>query len=374
MNRLAGIFSSSAKESATRAKPTQENDEEVAAKADRDDDDREATNDILWSDCPEELYLRQILAERHQDEYTIVDSIMGQSTVAAIFSGNNNEQRHQSPGASLEEYDGRSWTDVGSIAGSFTTEGRTTLESSPSFSESTADGSLVSNPRQWEGSEEVPGGEEDGKDEDVTRNQEGVNLPRFLVYDEDDTFSLPGKRSIQDIIDAHKTSFDEEEVEFDHATGAGCSTLSGGTIFKYTPPQHDNAQCWESAENIKNIKAEESRTTQSTREEGNSNNSGISKGCDLTARIRSLCCMRLRETGSADQSREGCFTWLIRRLTDDDKVFRRAVMISVVFIIAFVTLSTVAFVKAGVISANRNPSFPMPPTASPTLQAMNPMP
>jgi Leucine-rich repeat (LRR) protein len=320
------------------------------------DHGRELTDDILWGDCPEELYLQQILREQHPDEGTITDSIMGQSTVAGIFAGKNNEE----VSSKVEGGDGRSWTNFHPMAGSVATEGTISVESSPSFV--TEGETLVpssSLPRLWDKNNvhQYPppnATEEEGRDRRVPITMN----PRFLNFDEESSTTYLPERHIPDIVDMMEDPYDEEATEID-ATRAGMSTLSGDTGLRYIQPGFDYTPWWINAEDITYAKPDDTRTTKSSRQESSSSSGN--------ARIRSNS-KRRRDNDAVSQTtetppREGFFSWVLRRLTEDDKVFRRTVVVSVLFIFLFVSLSAVALARSSgfvtVSSASEPTSSPI---------------
>lgn len=317
--------------------------------------ERELTDDILWSECPEELYLRRILREHHQDEETLTDSIMGQSTVAGIVSGNKDKNS-----SNAGESDGRSWTNFAPIAGSVATAGTMSLESSPSFVES-----AVSGPRIWDTAKNRSS-EPAGNDPGIHISPDRFN-PRFLNFNEEESLAstLP-ERNIPEMVElGMQDRYDGEATEFD-ATRAGFSTLSGDTALRYyDQPQLDYVRAWMNAEDITYAKpADVTGTTKSSRHQEISS-SGHTRNPTKIRRSQGVS-----SSQSTDPSREGVFSRMIRRLTDDDKVFRRTVVISVLFIVLFVSLSAVAFVRVGAMTQTAPVSNTSPqvsePTASPT--------
>jgi hypothetical protein len=300
--------------------------------------DHELTDDILWSDCTEELYLQQILREHHQDEGTITDSIMGQSTVAGIFSSKKEDHSSKVGGS-----DGRSWTNFAPIARSVATEGTISVESSPSFVDSAGGTTIAfSGPRFWD---------------TARRNQEPSKAvgedpvpvrmnPRFLNFDEESFTSTLPERHRPGMVEM-EDPYDQEAPEC--STIAGLSTLSGDTIRRFVQPEMHYARAWIDAGQITFAKPDVTGTTKSSKQS--------QPRRDIRRR-------------STEESREGCFSRVLRRVTEDDKVFRRTVAISVLFIFLFVSLSAVALVRTagrGITPAVAIPSTQVSePTSSPS--------
>jgi hypothetical protein len=255
---------------------------------------KDFTEDILWSDCPEELYLQRILEEQQRNAGTTNESLLGASTVEHIFV----QKTH---GGTV-----RTCVDWEPIAGSVVTEDAVegadkvaTLESRGTTRASQFDSKATSR-SETEESYQIP------------------IQPRFINFGEhSSTASLP---------DEHL----EEIVEIDEEN-AGLSTLSGDSgLRQIQQPQVDPTRWWFHSEDITYVKPEGTPTTL-----------GISGTDPQTRSTQNSNTLEQNETKDAGRCCD-----FIHRATEDDKVFRRVVAVAVVLLFLFVSLSASALIKS----------------------------
>ncbi len=312
------------------------------------------TDDLLWSEYPEELYLRRILQEQYQDEGTIVDSVMGRSTVADILSSSRKKSLDDD-----DRCDGRSWLNFSPLAGSVATEGLTSEEeSSPSFVEST-EGSTM---KRICSLEEHPIDESPMKhNRELKKSLPNEMSPRFIDFDEESsTGSLP-VRHIPNTVDMEE-AYDEEATEID-ATRGGLSTLSGDTFLRNIglQTQSNNERSWIHAADITYAKPRNDGTGSTSKSSKQDSTAGGRK------RIRSSGKKPQDETSQqSNSSNGGCCSRIVQKMIDDDKTFRRTVVIAVLFIILFVSLSVFALIRSSDIFLSSRPADSLRPTPNPT--------
>lgn len=311
------------------------------------------TDDLLWSECPEELYLRRILQEQYQDEGTIVDSVMGQSTVAGILSDDRNKSIKDE-----DRYDGRSWLNFSPIAGSVVTEATTSEEeSSPSFVESSVESRMI----RVRSSEEKPI-EEAATNviHDIKKSLPPDITPRFIDFDEESMGSL-SVIHIPEVVDLPE-SYDEEATEVDGTRG-GLSTLSGDTFLRNIglQMQPDYVRSWVHAKDIAYAKPKTDgigATSKSSKQD--SSNGGNKQSHSLGYASREST------SQTTNNSKEGCCSRFIQRMIDDDKVFRRTILIAVLFIVLFLSLSAFALIRSSDVLLSSDNQAASMPTLNPT--------
>lgn len=340
------------------------------------------TDDILWSDCPEELYLRRMLQEQYHEEGTIVDSILGQSTVAGIFSGDVDK----SPQAD-DRCDGRSWLNFSPIAGSVATAPITPDEEemSPPLEKKKKKkkkGKKDNAKKQKvKSSEAEPPDEEDKLKHDINlKKSVPVDInPRFIDFDEESSTGSLHVIRIPDIVDMDD-AYDEEATEID-VTRGGLSTLSGDTFLRniglqtVQPDAYDDEateidatrgglstlsgdsflrniglqtqqptykRTWVDVDDISYAKAFEDSTGATSK---SSKHDSRSESRHDQAHAKPVP-TTTRAPGS-DSKTGCCCSRIIQMMTEDDRIFRRTVIVAVVLIVLFVSLSVFALIRSG---------------------------
>lgn len=274
--------------------------------------ENEFSQDILWSDSPEELYLQHILEEQRGDAGTTNESLLGASTVEHIFV----QKTH---GGTVQTW--MDWEPIaGSVASEDAVEGADTVATPHSFVES-------------RGTTRASQFESEATSRSETEESYQIPLqPRFITYEDSSTASLPfdehsstGARSLPD-------EHVEEIVEIDEEKATGLSTLSGESgLRQIQQPQVDPTRWWyHSEDDIAYVKPEGTPTTL-----------GISGTDPQTRSTQNSNTLEQNETKDAGRCCD-----FIHRATEDDKVFRRVVAVAVVLLFLFVSLSASALIKS----------------------------
>lgn len=310
----------------------------------------EPTDDILWSDCTEEMYLRRILDEqRGDDDGTFVDSLMGQSTVAEIFAKRDENDRDQ---IDVVGDDDRGWTRFAPIARSVATtmDGRTTSESSlPSITDypsiqatlvdqnESMDVESYYNMEMKEGSVLYPGG----------------NFPKYVNSDDEDDSTVRLPQMMNDEETAEDEEFNKEALGADHSQ-AGISTLTGDSLLRYGQVanifEYEHPRWWLNLEDAKRKKIREA-------EQGLEPTDPKDLRLDLT---RSFSQSGQDTTPSSPDDENfkeaSCCSRFLHLITGNDTVFRRIVIISLLFIFIFVALAIFAIIQADGVPFGGNAS------------------
>lgn len=315
------------------------------------------TDDILWSDCPEELYLRRILQEQYQDDETIVDSILGQSTVAGIMSGDVNKSFQ-----SDDQSDGKSWLDFSPLAGSVVTAPITPDdEMSPPFNEKKkAKESKLTN--KVKSSRAAPPEEYEMMYEN---NHVPLGIsPRFIDFDEESSTGSLRVTRIPDMVDMDD-SYDEEATDID-ATRGGLSTLSGDTFLRnigLQTFQPDYDRTWVDVDEISYAKALEDSTGATSK---SSKQDSRSDPTQDRPRVRPAP-QATRASPRRDSEPICCCSRIIQIVTEDDRIFRRTVIFAVILIVLFVSLSVFALIRSDTLFISDTPESTSRPLASPVV-------
>jgi hypothetical protein len=268
------------------------------------------TDRLLWSDCPEELYLQRILEEQQLEGGGGAeggDSLLGDSTVENLLV------RKKDDGGV------RRWQDWAPIAGSTATD---------------VDGN-------------------DGRtSESPTDSQFGLR-PRFLDFEEEDssTMSLPDEH-LEYIVDVSEEIVDLEK--------AGMSTLSGdnGTILQIQP-QFDNTNWWIMSDAVTYAKPPGGvQATTAGRLSVKQPPTPSTHNSNHTS-------------GRFEEDDRKCFGFLRRAF--QHALFRRVVIVAVFLLVLFVALSATAMIKSKTFRGAKSSETQAASTSTPQSET-NPTP
>jgi hypothetical protein len=316
-----------------------------------DIDDVDISDALLWSDCPEELYLQRILGEKYGkvSEYDGIrsknDSLMGDSTV------NNLMVENKVPGKV------RQWTDWAPIAGSRTTEGGNSEAMT-----------LVSAIRPVE---------IDFSDEATSPVATNVSSVPEIVQVESEIriemdkagmSTLSGDTGLQCIPEmiVEAATIDMEKT--------GVSSLSGDTGIQRIQPAADYTHLWIPVEDVTYARPRAIPSPARGRKTSNA------VGTPSTQHSSTAF-------GGIEDQHKGCCGFL-RRATEY-RLFRRVVNIAVLLLVIFVSLSAAAMIKSTMFNnttgdpgddgggpnyslPSRSPSHDYPPTSAQEADTASP--
>jgi hypothetical protein len=273
----------------------------------------DSTDTILWSDCPEELYLRRVLEEKQLEDgksATKEDSLLGDSTVENLFT------------AQKQQGSVRRWKDWAPIARSTMTEGP--------------------------GSGATPQSE--------TESKLVVIRPRVLEFDD--------QASMVTSVPEDYTPTFADVGEETHTFDKGVSTLSGDTGMQQIQPQVDYTMWWIQSDAITYAKPEDNHATPLRLKE--------QTATELSTPVTS----NSKTTGWRSEATDSRCCGFLRRAAKE-KVFRHIVNLAVLLFVLFVALSATAMVKSrsfrGGIPSDTTQNEPISPTQPESYPSLPPI-